>query len=118
MSKLRDLAGTRHAPLKGNIFVRDLAGAGVHGFSLPIGILARRFGAITRAKQYEVAGHYLRAVLLFSALAIFPARGLQSALDVNLGARADIFPHDLGKALPRQNVVPLRAGPATLLICP
>src|SRR6476469_3112912 len=60
-------------------------------------------------EQYQIAGNDLSAVFLFSALLVFPARGLQPPLNVNLGSLFHILADDLRQPLPGHNVVPFRA---------
>src|SRR5262245_39407302 len=61
------------------------------------------------AEQDQILGDDLRAVLLFAALLVFPARSLDSAFNVDLGAFLHVFADDLRQALPSHNVVPLGA---------
>src|SRR5262249_28088388 len=58
------------------------------------------------AQQHQVLSDNLRFVLLFTALLVFPARGLEPALDVNLGAFLHVLADDFRQALPGNDVVP------------
>src|SRR5579862_5862908 len=61
------------------------------------------------AQQNQIAGDDFCTVLLFSALLVFPAGGLEPAFDVDLGSLLYILANNFSQPLPGDNVVPFRA---------
>src|SRR5215470_12653294 len=99
--------------LKGNVFVSDLGRMRrgtffcVRGSLIEIGAprgpaLAVTFSA--PAQQDQILGDDFRAVLLLSALFVFPTRGLEPALNVYLGALLHVLANDLRESLPGNDI--------------
>src|SRR6476469_3287997 len=63
----------------------------------------------TPAQQHQIARDDLSTIFLFSALLIFPARGLEAALNIDFGSFLHVLANNLSQPLPGHYVVPLRA---------
>lgn len=95
---------------KWNVLIRDFARAGVDRLSLLIHAVLINFNIrVSGTKEDDIASDNLRPVLSVAAVAVFPTRGLQPALDVKLFSRVNIFADYLSHALPSKHGMPLRA---------
>ena len=65
--------------------------------------------AAASAEQNQVVGDDLGAVFFLAALLVFPGGSLQASFNIEFVAFLDVLAHNLGQALPGNNVVPFGA---------